>query len=107
MTRERYHTVMHHRTCFRYSIEDVAQLILDLKHGNPKAKISIKLASKLGVGVIAAGCVKAKCDHILISGSCGATGAGKRSSLKHSGLPWEIGLAGRNFLTSNSISYTR
>lgn len=76
-----------------YSIEDVAQLIMDLKHGNPKARISIKLVSKLGVGVIVAGCVKAKCDHVLISGSCGATGASKLSSVKHSGLPWEIGLA--------------
>lgn len=76
-----------------YSIEDVAQMIMDLKHANPRARVSLKLVSKLGVGVIAAGCVKAKADHLVISGSSGGTAASKFSSIKHSGLPWEIGLA--------------
>ncbi|XP_055389006.1 LOW QUALITY PROTEIN: uncharacterized protein LOC129618227, partial [Condylostylus longicornis] len=74
-----------------YSIEDVAQLIMDLKHGNPRARISIKLVAKLGVGVIAAGCVKAKCDHLLISGASGGTASSKL--MKRAGFPWEIGLA--------------
>merc|ERR1719456_807186 len=76
-----------------YSIEDVAQLIADLKHCNPQAEISIKLVSRVGVGIIAAGITKGKADRVLISGMSGGTGAAKWSSIKHAGLPWEIGLA--------------
>lgn len=76
-----------------YSIEDLAQLIHDLKNANPKAKISVKLVSKAGVGTIAAGVAKGKADSILISGSDGGTGAAPRSSIKHAGMPWELGLA--------------
>ncbi|CEM18299.1 unnamed protein product [Vitrella brassicaformis CCMP3155] len=76
-----------------YSIEDVAQLISDLKNANPEARVSVKLVSKVGVGIIAAGIVKGKTDHLLISGMSGGTGAAKWTSIKHAGLPWEIGLA--------------
>lgn len=76
-----------------YSIEDLAQLIFDLKNANPKARISVKLVSESGVGTVAAGVVKAHADNILISGFEGGTGASPISSIKHAGLPWEIGLA--------------
>ncbi len=76
-----------------YSIEDLAQLIFDLKNANPKAKISVKLVAKAGVGIIAAGVVKAKADAILISGHDGGTGASPLGSIRHAGLPWELGLS--------------
>ncbi len=76
-----------------YSIEDLAQLIFDLKNANRKARISVKLVSKAGVGTIAAGVVKAKADVVLIAGHDGGTGASPMSSIKHAGLPWELGLA--------------
>ncbi|WP_353947537.1 glutamate synthase large subunit [Sporolactobacillus sp. Y61] len=76
-----------------YSIEDLAQLIYDLKSSNPKARISVKLVAKGGVGTIAAGVAKGKADVILISGHDGGTGAASKTSIKHAGLPWEIGLA--------------
>lgn len=76
-----------------YSIEDLAQLIFDLKNINPKAIVSVKLVSETGVGTIAAGVAKAKADLILISGAEGGTGASPASSIKHAGLPMEIGLA--------------
>ena len=76
-----------------YSIEDLAQLIHDLKNVNPRATISVKLVSEVGVGTIAAGVAKAKADHIVISGHDGGTGASPLSSIKHTGSPWEIGLA--------------
>ncbi len=76
-----------------YSIEDLAQLIFDLKNANREARINVKLVSKAGVGTIAAGVAKAKADVILISGYDGGTGASPLTSLKHAGLPWELGLA--------------
>ncbi|RYY27499.1 MAG: glutamate synthase large subunit [Chitinophagaceae bacterium] len=76
-----------------YSIEDLAQLIFDLKNANRAARINVKLVSKAGVGTIAAGVAKAKADVILISGFDGGTGASPVSSIKHAGLPWELGLA--------------
>src|SRR5215208_3717776 len=76
-----------------YSIEDLAQLIHDLKNVNPDARVSVKLVSEVGVGTIAAGVVKAKADHVLISGDNGGTGASPLTSIKHAGLPWELGLA--------------
>ncbi len=76
-----------------YSIEDLAQLIFDLKNANRKARINVKLVSKAGVGTIAAGVAKAKADVVLISGHDGGTGASPISSIKHAGLPWELGLA--------------
>ncbi|KAF0719334.1 Aste57867_1118 [Aphanomyces stellatus] len=76
-----------------YSIEDLAQLIHDLKNSNPSAEISVKLVSEVGVGVVAAGVVKAKAEHITISGHDGGTGASSWTGVKHSGLPWELGLA--------------
>jgi glutamate synthase (NADPH/NADH) large chain len=76
-----------------YSIEDLAQLIYDLKNANRKARISVKLVSKAGVGTIAAGVTKAKADVVLVSGHDGGTGASPVSSIKHAGLPWELGLA--------------
>ncbi|MBL0270213.1 MAG: glutamate synthase large subunit [Chitinophagaceae bacterium] len=76
-----------------YSIEDLAQLIYDLKNANRKARISVKLVSKAGVGTIAAGVTKAKADVVLIAGNDGGTGASPVSSIKHAGLPWELGLA--------------
>jgi glutamate synthase (NADPH) large chain len=76
-----------------YSIEDLAQLIFDLKNANRSARINVKLVSKAGVGTIAAGVAKAKADVILISGHDGGTGASPMSSIRHAGLPWELGLA--------------
>lgn len=76
-----------------YSIEDLAQLIFDLKNANREAKINVKLVSKVGVGTIAAGVAKAKADVILISGYDGGTGASPLTSLRHTGLPWELGIA--------------
>jgi glutamate synthase (NADPH/NADH) large chain len=76
-----------------YSIEDLAQLIYDLKSANPRARISVKLVAEVGVGTIAAGVAKAHADGILICGHDGGTGASPLSSIKHAGLPWELGLA--------------
>ena len=76
-----------------YSIEDLAQLIYDLKNANRKARVNVKLVSEVGVGTIAAGVAKAKADVILISGYDGGTGASPLTSLKHAGLPWELGIA--------------
>lgn len=76
-----------------YSIEDLAQLIFDLKNANPDAGVSVKLVSEIGVGVVATGVAKCKADHILISGCDGGTGASKWTGIKHAGAPWEIGLA--------------
>jgi len=76
-----------------YSIEDLAQLIHDLKNANPQASISVKLVSEGGVGTVAAGVAKAKSDHVTISGHDGGTGASPLSSIKHAGTPWELGLA--------------
>jgi len=76
-----------------YSIEDLAQLIHDLKNANPSASISVKLVSETGVGTVAAGVSKAKSDHVTISGHDGGTGASPWSSIKHAGTPWELGLA--------------
>ncbi len=76
-----------------YSIEDLAQLIHDLKNANPKASISTKLVSETGVGTVAAGVTKAKSDHIVIAGHDGGTGASPISSIKHAGTPWELGLS--------------
>ncbi len=76
-----------------YSIEDLAQLIFDLKNANPEARISVKLVSEIGVGTIAAGVAKGKADMVLISGHDGGTGASPISSIKYAGSPWEIGLA--------------
>lgn len=76
-----------------YSIEDLAQLIFDLKNSNPKAVISVKLVAAVGVGTVAAGVVKGKADHIVIAGHDGGTGASPLTAIKHAGLPWELGLA--------------
>jgi glutamate synthase domain-containing protein 2/glutamate synthase domain-containing protein 1/glutamate synthase domain-containing protein 3 len=76
-----------------YSIEDLAQLIYDLKNANPQARISVKLVSEIGVGTIAAGVAKGHADMILISGGDGGTGASPKSSIRHAGLPWELGLS--------------
>jgi glutamate synthase (NADPH/NADH) large chain len=76
-----------------YSIEDLAQLIFDLKNANPVARINVKLVSKAGVGIIASGVAKAHADAILISGHDGGTGASPLTSVRHAGLPWELGLA--------------
>ncbi|KGE73862.1 glutamate synthase large subunit [Spirochaeta lutea] len=76
-----------------YSIEDLAQLIFDLKNANPKARISVKLVSEVGVGTIAAGVAKAHADHILVSGHDGGTGASPLTGIKHAGLPWELGIS--------------
>ncbi|XP_006490511.1 glutamate synthase [NADH], amyloplastic isoform X2 [Citrus sinensis] len=76
-----------------YSIEDLAQLIYDLKNANPGARISVKLVSEAGVGVIASGVVKGHADHVLISGHDGGTGASRWTGIKNAGLPWELGLA--------------
>jgi glutamate synthase (NADPH/NADH) large chain len=76
-----------------YSIEDLKQLIHDLKNANPSARVSVKLVSEVGVGTVAAGVAKAHADHILISGDSGGTGASPLTSIKHAGLPWELGLA--------------
>jgi glutamate synthase (NADPH/NADH) large chain len=76
-----------------YSIEDLAQLIYDLKCANPRAMVSVKLVAELGVGTVAAGVAKGNADEVLISGHDGGTGASPLSSIKHAGIPWEIGLA--------------
>jgi glutamate synthase (NADPH/NADH) large chain len=76
-----------------YSIEDLAQLIHDLKNANPDASISVKLVSEIGVGTVAAGVSKAKSDHVVIAGYDGGTGASPLSSIKHAGAPWELGLS--------------
>jgi glutamate synthase (NADPH/NADH) large chain len=76
-----------------YSIEDLAQLIFDLKNANPSARISVKLVSEVGVGTIAAGVAKGHADNILISGDSGGTGASPLTSIKHAGIPWELGIA--------------
>jgi glutamate synthase domain-containing protein 2/glutamate synthase domain-containing protein 1/glutamate synthase domain-containing protein 3 len=76
-----------------YSIEDLAQLIFDLKNANPKARVSVKLVSEIGVGTVAAGVAKGHADMILISGGDGGTGASPQSSIKYAGLPWELGLS--------------
>ncbi|MDD5108580.1 MAG: glutamate synthase large subunit [Candidatus Omnitrophica bacterium] len=76
-----------------YSIEDLAQLIFDLKNANPRARISVKLVSEIGVGTVAAGVAKGHADMILISGQDGGTGASPLSSIKYAGLPWELGLS--------------
>ena len=76
-----------------YSIEDIAQLIHDLKNANRSSRISVKLVSEVGVGTIAAGVVKAKTDHLVIAGHDGGTGASPLTSIKHAGLPWELGVA--------------
>jgi glutamate synthase (ferredoxin) len=76
-----------------YSIEDLAQLIYDLKNSNPQARISVKLVAEVGVGTVAAGVAKAHADVVLISGDSGGTGASPLTSIKHAGIPWELGLA--------------
>ena len=76
-----------------YSIEDIAQLIHDLKSANPEARVHVKLVAEVGVGTVAAGVAKAKSDVVLISGHDGGTGAAPLTSLKHAGIPWELGLA--------------
>lgn len=76
-----------------YSIEDLAQLIYDLKSANPSARVSVKLVSEVGVGVVASGVAKAKAGHITISGHDGGTGASSWTGIKHAGLPWELGLS--------------
>lgn len=76
-----------------YSIEDIKQLIHDLKNANPEARISVKLVAEMGVGTVAVGVAKAHADHILISGGSGGTGASPLTSIKHAGLPWELGIA--------------
>jgi glutamate synthase (NADPH) large chain len=76
-----------------YSIEDLAQLIHDLKNSNPKASISVKLVSEVGIGTVAAGVTKCKADHLVVAGHDGGTGASPISSIKHAGTPWELGLA--------------
>jgi glutamate synthase domain-containing protein 3 len=76
-----------------YSIEDIAQLIHDLKNANPQASVSVKLVSEVGVGTVAAGVSKAKSDHVTIAGHDGGTGASPWSSIKHAGTPWELGVA--------------
>lgn len=87
-----------------YSIEDLKQLIHDLKNSNPLARISVKLVSEVGVGTIAAGVAKAHAEHILISGDVGGTGASPLTSIKHAGLPWELGIAETHLtLTLNDL----
>jgi glutamate synthase domain-containing protein 2 len=76
-----------------YSIEDLAELIHDLKNANERARISVKLVSEIGVGTVAAGVAKAHADVVLISGHDGGTGASPLSSIQHAGTPWELGLA--------------
>ena len=89
-----------------YSIEDLAQLIYDLKQINPEAKVCVKLVSQTGIGTIAAGVAKAKADVILVSGHSGGTGASPQSSIKYAGLPWEMGLSEVNqVLTLNQLRH--
>ncbi|KAG9100354.1 glutamate synthase [NADH] [Ceratobasidium sp. UAMH 11750] len=76
-----------------YSIEDRKQLIYDLKSSNPRSRVSVKLVSEVGVGIVASGVAKAKADHILIFRHDGGTGASRRTGIKYAGLPWELGLA--------------
>lgn len=76
-----------------YSIEDLKQLIYDLKCASPRSRVSVKLVSETGVGIVASGVAKAKADHILISGHDGGTGASRWTGIKYAGLPWELGLA--------------
>src|SRR5207247_10812425 len=76
-----------------YSIEDLAQLIHDLKNANPRARIHVKLVAEVGVGTVAAGVSKAHADVVLVSGHDGGTGASPLTSIKHGGVPWELGLA--------------
>ena len=76
-----------------YSIEDLKQLIYDLRAANPRARVSVKLVSEVGVGTIAAGVAKANADHVVIAGHDGGTGASPQASIQHAGIPWEIGLA--------------
>ena len=76
-----------------YSIEDIAQLIHDLKNANPEARISVKLGAEVGVGAVAAGVTKARADHLVIAGDSGGTGASPLTSIKHAGVPWELGIA--------------
>ena len=76
-----------------YSIEDMAQLIHDLKNANPKARISVKLGAEIGVGTVATGVTKARADHLVIAGDTGGTGASPLTSIKHAGVPWELGIA--------------
>ena len=76
-----------------YSIEDIAQLIHDLKNANPRARISVKLGAEIGVGTVAAGVTKARADHLVIAGDTGGTGASPLTSIKHAGVPWELGIA--------------
>jgi len=76
-----------------YSIEDMAQLIHDLKNANPQARISVKLGAEAGVGTVAAGVTKARADHIVIAGDTGGTGASPLTSIKHAGVPWELGIS--------------
>tara|TARA_Y100000590_G_scaffold443725_1_gene573510 strand:- start:4479 stop:8978 length:4500 start_codon:yes stop_codon:yes gene_type:complete len=90
-----------------YSIEDLAQLIYDLKQSNPKARVGVKLVASTGVGTIAAGVAKAKADVILISGHSGGTGASPQTSVKYVGTPWEMGLTEANqILTLNSLRHS-
>jgi glutamate synthase (NADPH/NADH) large chain len=90
-----------------YSIEDLAQLIYDLKQINPVAKVSVKLVAQAGIGTVAAGVVKAKADVVLISGHSGGTGASPQSSIKYAGAPWEMGLSEVNqVLTLNRLRHT-
>ncbi|MCD6704772.1 hypothetical protein LT011_19285, partial [Vibrio cholerae] len=89
-----------------YSIEDLAQLIYDLKQINPIARVGVKLVASAGIGAIAAGVAKAKADTILISGHVGGTGASPQSSIKHAGGPWEMGLSEANqVLTIHNLRY--
>jgi glutamate synthase domain-containing protein 2 len=92
-----------------YSIEDLAQLIFDLKNANPRARVSVKLVSEIGVGTVAAGVAKGHADMILISGGDGGTGASPLSSIKYAGLPWELGLseAHQTLLLNNLRSRVR
>ncbi len=76
-----------------YSIEDIAQLIHDLKNANPEARISVKLGAEIGVGTVATGVTKARADHLVIAGDTGGTGASPLTSIKHAGIPWELGIA--------------
>jgi len=87
-----------------YSIEDLSQLIHDLKNANPQARINVKLVSEVGVGTVAAGVAKGKAEVILISGESGGTGASSQTSIRHAGLPWELGLAeAHQTLTLNGL----
>ena len=89
-----------------YSIEDLAQLIYDLKQINPKARVGVKLVASTGIGTIAAGVAKAKADIILISGHSGGTGASPQTSIKYAGVPWEMGLTEANqILTLNNLRH--